>query len=282
MRTRIERSILAIAGLLVVALAAGAEPPADISYQGQLLDADGNPLGGPVNLQIRIYESFAPSPGEVALFVEDHAGTEITTGGVFSITIGGGSAVSGTLGPETFEGTNRYLEVHVNGERLSPRQPFGSVPYAFHASRAENAGGALRVYDGLGNSLGLLVDIQPQGYLRVYAEEVGAIAVLDDNSGEPGYPDSVYFALPGCQGQAYGWFDPSTRLQKLYVAGEPRRYFAGQPGPWESTPYQSSIYDSTCTDESGSGNLVPAEEVTSSMPFSLPAPLPLTIGTEAP
>ena len=47
-----------------------------------------------------------------------------------------GMPVSGTFGPELFNATNRYLQVHINGERLSPRQPIGSVPYAFHSSNA--------------------------------------------------------------------------------------------------------------------------------------------------
>ena len=68
----IAKLVAVVSSLLVVAIPLVAEPPADISYQGQLLATDGNPLEGPVNLQIRIYESFAPSPGEVALFVEDH------------------------------------------------------------------------------------------------------------------------------------------------------------------------------------------------------------------
>jgi uncharacterized protein YjbI with pentapeptide repeats len=44
--------------------------------------------------------------------------------------------VSGTFGPELFNATNRYLQVHINSERLSPRQPIGSVPYAFQSTNA--------------------------------------------------------------------------------------------------------------------------------------------------
>jgi len=44
--------------------------------------------------------------------------------------------LSGVFGPELFNATNQYLQVHINGERLSPRQPIGSVPYAFQSTNA--------------------------------------------------------------------------------------------------------------------------------------------------
>ena len=42
----------------------------------------------------------------------------------------------GTVGADLFAGTNRYLEVHVNGEMLSPRQPISSARYAFQATNS--------------------------------------------------------------------------------------------------------------------------------------------------
>lgn len=276
----LARLIVVVSSLLVITIPLSAEPPADISYQGQLLDADGNPLGGPVDLQIRIYESFSPSPGEVALFVEDHAGMEITTGGVFSITLGGGSTVSGTLGPETFEGSNRYLEVHVNGERLSPRQPFNSVPYAFHASRAENAGAALRVFDGSGNDIGLFMDLDrtmPDTQIDVYLEEMRAAVTLGIDTGNLwAWWINVHFTLPGCQGEAYIRDGSAPRLFEVRETG---RYFVIRP-PLVDVEIQSTLESSGCTDGSSPmSNVYPAEEVTSSMPFSLPLPTPLYFGS---
>ena len=128
-------ALLLAAPLALVSLPAAAEPPPDMSYQGQLLDAQGVPKTGTVNIQIRIYEMMAPVAGESPLFAEDHENVELDNG-IFSIRIGTGMPVSGVFGPELFNATNRYLQVHINGERLSPRQPIGSVPYAFQAGNA--------------------------------------------------------------------------------------------------------------------------------------------------
>ena len=141
-----QRSIVSrLAFLLAVPLAlsslpAAAEPPPDMSYQGQLLDAQGVPKTGTVNIQIRIYEMMAPVAGESPLFTEDHENVALDNG-IFSIRIGTGMPVSGTFGPELFNATNRYMQVHINGERLSPRQPIGSVPYAFQSTNAATLGG---------------------------------------------------------------------------------------------------------------------------------------------
>jgi hypothetical protein len=128
-------AFLLAASLALASLPAASEPPPDMSYQGQLLDAQGVPKTGTVNIQIRIYEMMAPVAGETALFTEDHENVALDNG-IFSIRIGTGMPVSGVFGPELFNATNRYLQVHINGERLSPRQPIGSVPYAFHSSSA--------------------------------------------------------------------------------------------------------------------------------------------------
>ena len=64
-----------------------AEPPPDVAYQGQLLDAQGVPKTGAVNIQIRIYEALAAFPGETALFVEDHPNVGLDNG-IFSIRLG--------------------------------------------------------------------------------------------------------------------------------------------------------------------------------------------------
>jgi len=88
---------------------------AQLRRRGQLLDVQGVPKTGTVNIQIRIYEMMAPVAGETALFTEDHENVALDNG-IFSIRIGTGMPVSGTFGPELFNATNRYLQVHINGE----------------------------------------------------------------------------------------------------------------------------------------------------------------------
>ena len=52
--------------------------------------------------------------------------------------LGTGSLKVGAFDGALFSGVNRYLEVVVDGEILTPRQPLSSVPYAL---QAEQAGG---------------------------------------------------------------------------------------------------------------------------------------------
>jgi hypothetical protein len=59
--------------------------------------------------------------------------------GIFSIQLGAGAPALGEIDAALFSGMNRFLEIHVNGERLQPRQPMSSVPFAFQATQAVNA-----------------------------------------------------------------------------------------------------------------------------------------------
>ena len=90
---RFAHAAALVLGALAYGHAALAEPPPDVAYQGQLLDAQGVPKQGTVNLQIRIYEALAAFPGETALFVEDHPNVGLDNG-IFSIRLGTGTALS--------------------------------------------------------------------------------------------------------------------------------------------------------------------------------------------
>ena len=56
MKPGIERSILVIVCLLVLAVAAFAVAPEDVTYQGRLLDTAGDPLAGPVDIEIGVWD----------------------------------------------------------------------------------------------------------------------------------------------------------------------------------------------------------------------------------
>jgi hypothetical protein len=103
--------------------------------QGRLLDIAGDPLPGPVNLSIRIYDQLV---GGTLLFLEDHSGTMLVDG-TFSVLIGTGSVAVGSLDAETFAEAGRFLELVVNGDFLEPRQPFSSVAYALQSQEAQRA-----------------------------------------------------------------------------------------------------------------------------------------------
>ena len=104
-----------------------------INYQGRLADSSGNPLSGSYNLQFAIYD--APTGGSRIWAPENHLGVPVADG-LFSVDLG--SQTTGGIPTSTWNG-DRYLEITVNGEPLTPRELIRSVPIA---------GMALTVPDG--------------------------------------------------------------------------------------------------------------------------------------
>ncbi len=244
------RNVTVVVGALVSVVVlfspvvdAWAVPP-DVSYQGQLLDASGAPLNGTVNIQARVYPNEDLTGGETPLFVEDHADVPVTNG-VFQVLLGRGTASLGEMNAELFANDERYLEVHVNGERIEPRQAMSSVPYSF---QAENVSGftaaqlsGLHVFDVHENDLGLFVKGGVEHYaflgevtdytrLRLYNTSLGfmyEIVVQDcTETPAPSPPELRYifnaaardfswpliatrfYTEPDCEGQAYVSADP--------------------------------------------------------------------------
>ncbi len=109
--------------------------PLTINYQGRVLAPDGSPAPGPVDIKLGIFDS---ATAGTRLYEEQHQNTELADG-IFDVLLGAGTDRVGTLDADTFMATERWLELSINGETLSPRQPFSSVSYAFQAQRAERA-----------------------------------------------------------------------------------------------------------------------------------------------
>ncbi len=135
---RIPRCIQGVVSLLVlfaVVVPAVADVPPDTHFQGLLVDAAGDPLTGTVAIEIGVFDAF--SAGN-RLYREVHIGVALAEGR-FSLLLGTGDFSEGTYDASLFSEQNRFLEVSVDGETLSPRQPFSSVAYAFQAQEAQTA-----------------------------------------------------------------------------------------------------------------------------------------------
>jgi hypothetical protein len=104
-----------------------------VNYQGRLADNNGNPINGTRTLQFAIYD--AAASGNVVWGPETHANVPISEG-LFSVGLG--SLTSGGIPTNTWDG-DRYLQITVSGEALTPRELIRSVPIA---------GMALTVPDG--------------------------------------------------------------------------------------------------------------------------------------
>ncbi len=121
MRSRIGACwILAVACFFAVAGAANAVAPDDVALQGRLLDSAGDPLAGPVDIAIGVWDQ---PTGGTRLYGESHSGVALTDG-IFNVLLGTGGVLTGSFDAGLFAAQNRYLEVTVNTEALQPRHPF--------------------------------------------------------------------------------------------------------------------------------------------------------------
>ncbi len=128
---------LFLAGLLLAPAALAATPgvPMDLNFQGLLLDMNGDPEKGPVSVDISIFN--APAGGS-KIYSEQHPAVAVVDG-VFQLLIGTGQGPSGPVDAALFKVTNAYLEITVNGETLTPRQPISSVPYSLRTEEADDS-----------------------------------------------------------------------------------------------------------------------------------------------
>lgn len=122
--------IAAVTALVLLTTSPGAAPPF-IGYQGIVLDPAGQPMNGPVTLQ---FDLFSGATDPTSLWSETHAGVTLVDG-VYSVELGATTPLDAAL----LDGAERWLEVHVNGEKLAPRQRLLSVPYALRAQSLDGA-----------------------------------------------------------------------------------------------------------------------------------------------
>ena len=133
--------------------------PGKINYQGAAVDSAGKPMKNQtIALKLSVLDS---SSSGAAAYVETHS-TPTNGSGLFSLQIGGGTAVTGTFDSIPWaNGRNKYLKTEVNQNgtwvNLGTSQ-LVSVPYALHAGSAENAKNAsfanqaATLRDSLGNA----------------------------------------------------------------------------------------------------------------------------------
>ncbi len=131
--SRSHTSWLAILALTLLAPPAFAQVPQDMTYTGRLVDDQGDPLTGPVDLELRIFDA---ETGPTQLYSEEHLGVPLDATGGFSVQLGLGTSSSGTFDAALFSDVDRWLEVVVDSEVMAPRQIIGSVPWALIAQQA--------------------------------------------------------------------------------------------------------------------------------------------------
>lgn len=150
------------------------------TYQGQLNDG-GQPYNGTVDLAFQLYDQ---ETGGNTVGAEQEVDGVAVTGGLFQADF---------FLPSTAYGDERWLEVTVDGEVLSPRQKVTAAPWAKQADRAVEASEAQNFRIGFSNvtgsgSLGMGA-FSNAGGTASFAGGTGAIANNDNSfvwSGNPG------------------------------------------------------------------------------------------------
>jgi hypothetical protein len=95
-----------------------------VNYQGRLADHSGNPLNGTYGMTFSLWD--AATAGNLVWGPESHAAVPVSQG-LFSVGLG--SQTTGGIPTSAWNG-DRYLQITVGGENLSPRELIRSVPIA--------------------------------------------------------------------------------------------------------------------------------------------------------
>lgn len=104
--------------------------PGEVSYQGLLLDDTGTPVTASVDLGFELFEA---ATGGTSVWGESHPDVQVVDG-VYDVRLGSTTPLT----PELVAGGSLYLEISVDGETLTPRQPLLVVPYALRSAVSEN------------------------------------------------------------------------------------------------------------------------------------------------
>ncbi|HEX4823482.1 MAG TPA: hypothetical protein VFV19_04185 [Candidatus Polarisedimenticolaceae bacterium] len=128
-----RKTLIACFLLTVTASLAAAAVPAVVNYQGRLTDntPQQNPLDATVTMDFSIWDA---ASGGSSLWTETQSVQVVK--GLFNVLLGSSSAMPPTL---FSSGEIRYLEIHVTGETLTPRQRIATAPFANAAGRADDA-----------------------------------------------------------------------------------------------------------------------------------------------
>ena len=123
--------ILAVTLLITFSVTAVFGQSPMINYQGKVTDSSGNPVNGTVSIHFSIYSQ---ETGGTALWTETQSSV-VVENGIFNVLLGSVNPISENF----FDGGDRWLELEVEGEVMSPRQQIVSVGYALRADKANEA-----------------------------------------------------------------------------------------------------------------------------------------------
>jgi hypothetical protein len=119
--------------MLLAAVPAFGQVPQDVTYSGRLVNDQGSPLAGPVDLELRVFDAVTAGS---QLYSEQHLEVALDATGGFTVQLGMGTSPVGTFDAALFADVNRWLEAVVDSEVLTPRPIIASVPWTLVAQQA--------------------------------------------------------------------------------------------------------------------------------------------------
>lgn len=240
--------------LLFVSIAATAEVPGRLAYQGRLLKSDGSPEAGSKSFTFSLYPT--KTGGTAPLWTETQ--TLGLSDGYYATFLGAAQS----FGAGLFDSSTLYLEVAVDGVALSPRQEVATVPYALLAGgvsggvvdAAEIKVGHTTVIDSTGKLAGSAIakaGTATDGYLssadwNTFNKKLALDAnnrltladsspmnpsVLDQTSGNLEYP---YFYTLTVAGTGDLFFP--VAMMNTSTGGVPGKFVISR-GYWDTAPY---------------------------------------------
>jgi hypothetical protein len=123
---------------LVSAVRSDAAVPFAVNQQGLLVDTAGVPMNGSVDLFFRVWAHPTSTAPADLVYQELHLDRPVVDG-VYEAVLGTGSFPAPAFSPALFAAPDRWLEIQVEAETLTPRQRIVSVPYALQAQVCELA-----------------------------------------------------------------------------------------------------------------------------------------------
>jgi hypothetical protein len=138
-----KKTLLQIALFLLVGIAAKAQAPQALNYQGVARNISGAPLvSTAIGLRLSIHDG---SPTGTVVYKESQTPTT-NTFGLYTVSVGNGTVLTGTFNTINWGSGDKYLEVEIDPAGGTSYTSAGtnqllSVPYAMYANTANSAGG---------------------------------------------------------------------------------------------------------------------------------------------
>lgn len=171
--------LLSVVGILLCVEIATATAPSKISYQGRLLDSNGDPVSD--NNYSVTFSIYSVASGGTALWSETQSVS--TASGLFATNLG----LTNPLSEEYFSGPTRYLGIQIGSDpEIVPRTLLTSVPFSHRVSTLDGASGGIVTGDLLLHStLGIGQSGDP-GVLDVYDNTGQKFMTIDGSQGRIG------------------------------------------------------------------------------------------------